>query len=99
MAAIQASHFQNNTIYPDMVHVLISIEGDLLACVNRVGVWGSSAAGSVTSEVGLVHVHDLNENSFNQLVSMSVAGRNNVQDHGSRHCLFCEQHPRPASDR
>ena len=64
MVATQTSHFQSNAIYPDMVQVLISIEGDLLACVDRVGVWSSSTTSSITSEVGLPHAHDLNENSL-----------------------------------
>ena len=75
MVAIQTPHCQSNAIYPDMVQVLISIEGDLLACVDRVGVWSSSTTSSVTSEVGLPHAHDLNENSLRRLVSMSVAGQ------------------------
>ena len=49
-----------------MVEDAISIEGDLFAGFNSVGVWGSSAGAIVASEVGFIYVYDLNQDVCTQ---------------------------------
>jgi hypothetical protein len=45
----------------------IGMEGDLATGFDRVGIWGSSAGTVVASEVGIMYIFDLNEDSFSQL--------------------------------
>ena len=71
---IQTSHFQSNIIYPYMTEDAIGMEGDFVAGFKRVGVWGSSIGTVIASEVGIIYIFDLGENSFIQSVSAEVDG-------------------------
>jgi hypothetical protein len=49
-----------------MVEIAIGIEGDCLAGLNRVRIWGVTTGTVVASEVGIIYIFDLNKDSFIQ---------------------------------
>jgi hypothetical protein len=51
-----------------MIEDIIGMEGDFIAGFDRVGAWGNSTGTVVASEVGIIHISDLGENSFIQSV-------------------------------
>ena len=53
----------NQHPYPNMVELVIGVEGDFAAGFDRIGVWGSSTT-AVASEVDIIYIHDLCEISF-----------------------------------
>jgi len=51
-----------------MVEDIIGMKGDFIAGFDRVGVWGNSTGTVVASEVRIIHIFYLGENSFIQSV-------------------------------
>ncbi len=57
-----------------MIEDIIGMEGDFIAGFDRVGAWGNSTGTVVASEVGIIHISDLGENSFIQSVWAELGG-------------------------
>jgi hypothetical protein len=49
-----------------MVEDVIGIEGDSIASLDRVSVWGKSAGTVEASKAGIIYIFHLNKNSFIQ---------------------------------
>jgi hypothetical protein len=56
-----------------MIEIAISIEGNSLAGLNRVSIWGITKGTVVASEVGIIYIFDLNEDSFTQSACMELS--------------------------
>jgi hypothetical protein len=55
-----------------MIEIAISIEGNFLTGLNRVSIWGFTTGTVVASEVGIMYIFDLNEDSFTQSACMEL---------------------------